>query len=190
VPFIYGNTAVKVSSFSTIASHMDSSAEEGTSSERDKANESFESMFYREHPICQEYHYRTGQFRFDYCNLRDIPEDGLKYKCIVDQLELTERLDRAIGKQCGHWHWKYTFVKVFQDGTWHTVLLTDGCIDRLIGHNAQQFEEATGEYKQKLRQAKIRRLTLIQESRLQLLVHQDRLHISPFVSALTILGDP
>jgi hypothetical protein len=190
VPILYGQTAGKVSSVSTIASYMDSSAEESTSGERDHANESFESMFYREHPICKEYHHRTGQFRFDYCNLRDIPENGLKYKCLVDQLELIERLDRGIGKQCRRWHWKYTFVKVFQDETWHTVLLTDGCIDRLIGHNAQQFEEATGNHKQELRRAKIRRLTLIQESRLQLLVHRDPLHISLFVSAVTILGDP
>jgi hypothetical protein len=157
-----------------------------SSCESDESTASYETIIYPEHPHCKEYHLQTGQYSYTYKDLRDIPEDGLKYKTIIRSLELTEILDRGIGAQCGRLHWLYTSVKVYQDG-WHTVMLTDGCIDRLIGHNAQQRKEATGDGFTALWREKVRQFTRITESRLKLMVHRDGSRDMLLVSAITIL---
>jgi hypothetical protein len=142
---------------------------------------------YPEHPICKEYHFRSGQYNYTHKKLADITDDGLKYKTVVSQLELTEILDSAIGLRCGHLHWLYTYVKVFQDDGWHTVMLTDSCIDRLIGHNAQQRKEATREQWTDMWREKVRQYTRITESRLKLFIHRDGTHDMLFVSAITVI---
>jgi hypothetical protein len=101
-----------------------------SSSDSGDSTASYETVVYPEHPACKEYHYSSGQHNYTHKNLDDIADDGLKYKSVVSQLELTGILDSAVGSMCGRLHWLYQFVKVFQDGGWHTVMLTDGCIDR------------------------------------------------------------
>jgi hypothetical protein len=100
------------------------------SSDSGESTASYETVMYPDHPVCKEYHFRSGQYSYTHKNLANITDDGLKYKTVVSLLELTEILDSGIGPQCGRLHWRYTTVKVFQDGAWHTVMLTDGCIDR------------------------------------------------------------
>jgi hypothetical protein len=173
---------------STAEENYDSSCQilSSSSCESEDSTASYETIIYPEHPHCKEYHLQTGQYSYTYKDLRDIPEDGLKYKTIVRSLELTEILDRGVGTQCGRLHWLYTTVKVYQDG-WHTVMLTDGCIDRLIGHNAQQRQEATGDHLTALWREKVQQFTRITESRLKLMVHRDGPRDMLLVSAINIL---
>jgi hypothetical protein len=68
-------------------------------------------------------------------------------------------------------------------------MLTDACIDRLIGHNAQQRQEAKedGDRWTALWREKVRQYTRITESRLKLIVHRDGPRDMLFVSAITII---
>jgi hypothetical protein len=100
---------------------------------------------------------------------------------------LTDILESGIGFQCGRLHWIYSFVEVLQNGVWHTVLLTDRCLDRLIGHNAQQRRDATGDHWTALLREKVRQFTRITESRLKQLVHRDGPRDMLFISAITII---
>jgi hypothetical protein len=144
-------------------------------------------QFSSRHPKCTEYHLETGQLTCKRLALGDIPNDGKKYKTVIKELELMNILDHGRGTRCGLLHWLYTFVRVSQDGKLFTVMLTDSCIDRLLGYNAQEFEDAIGGERRKMRLKKIRLLTAITESRLKLLAHWDAPRDIIFVSAITIL---
>jgi hypothetical protein len=149
----------------------------------------YEAVQYPRYPKCHEYHYQSGQVNCSHIALKNIPDDGIKYHSVVDELEPTEILWHGVGTICGRLHWLYTVVKVSQGGKWYTVLLTDSCIDRLLGYNAAEFQNATGDAWRTMKQTKMRRFTRLMEKRLKLLVHWDSLKDILFVSAITFLKD-
>jgi hypothetical protein len=155
-------------------------------SSSDESTASYETVMFPDYPRCREYHLRTGQHQYTHMKLQDIRDDGVKYKSVIERLELTDILYQGLGSVCGRLHWVYIFVKVYQDG-WHTALLTDGCIDRLLGFNAQEFRDATGERYRLMRQTKICQFILMTESRIKLMIHRDGPRDLLFISALTIL---
>jgi hypothetical protein len=149
----------------------------------------FENVLYPNHPICREYNYQSGQVYCSHMAFENIPNNGIKYMTTVEEFEQTDVLYYAVGAECGSLHWLFTSAKVFQDQQWYKVLLTDGCVDRLLGYTAQELRDALAV--QQRRKAMTQRmnnlLTKLTESRLQLLVHWDEPRRLFFVSAIKFL---
>jgi hypothetical protein len=96
------------------------------------ADANYETVQYPCYPKCPEYHHNSSQVYCSRMALRNIPNNEIKYKSVVELLQLADSVNFGIGARCGRLHWVYTHANVFQGGTWYTLLLTDSCMDRLV----------------------------------------------------------